>query len=124
MTEKERYEICFLTGLNGPCSIQDTEAEICTFYNDLGYVQNIKPVCDRMNEQDKIIKELKKENTILKLENRLLKDANEDVELQLDYIQSSITEAIKNSKTTLEQKALKKIIEKYNGYILRSKQEE
>ena len=50
MTENKRYEIVFLNGLDGLCSIQDNEAEIPTFYNDLGYVNHIKPVCDLLNE--------------------------------------------------------------------------
>ena len=41
MTENKRYEIVFLNGLDGLCSIQDNEAEIPTFYNDLGYVNHI-----------------------------------------------------------------------------------
>ena len=59
---KERYEIVFLNGLDKLCSIQDTEAEIPTFYNDLGYINHIKPVCDLLNDKEETIRELKKEN--------------------------------------------------------------
>ena len=55
---KGRYKIVFLNGFDGLCSIEDTEAEIPTFYNDLGYINHIKPVCDKLNEQDEQIKEL------------------------------------------------------------------
>lgn len=60
MTRK-KYEIVFLNGLDGLCSIQDTETEIPTFYNDLGYINHVKPVCDLLNEQDERIQELEKE---------------------------------------------------------------
>ena len=56
---KKRYEIVFLNGLDRLCSIQDTEAEIPTFYNDLGYINHIKPVCDLLNEQDSKIQRYK-----------------------------------------------------------------
>ena len=58
MTEK-RYDLVFLNGLDGLCSIQDNETEIPTFYNDLGHVEAIKPVCDLLNEQDTEIIRLK-----------------------------------------------------------------
>lgn len=62
----EKYKIVFLNGLDGLCSIQDTEAEIPTFYNDLGYINHIKPVCDLLNEQEERIKKLESENKMLK----------------------------------------------------------
>lgn len=61
---EERYKIVFLNGLDfcgGLCSIQDTNQDILTFYNDLGHVSAIKPLCDLLNKQDKEINDLKKE---------------------------------------------------------------
>lgn len=54
MTEK--YKIVFLNGLDKLCSIEDTQAEIPTFYNDLSPdIGAIKPVCDLLNEQNNTI---------------------------------------------------------------------
>ena len=50
--------------------------------------------------------------------NNQLSKENKQLKERLDYIQSSITEAINHSKTGLEQKALKKVIEDYNEYML------
>ena len=47
----ERYEILYL---NGTCHIQDMEAEILTYYNDLGEYCSVKPVCDLLNEKEAI----------------------------------------------------------------------
>lgn len=65
---KERYKIVFLNGFNKLCSIQDTFARIPTFYNDLGYVGSVKPVCDLLNEKEERIKELEKEVLDLRAE--------------------------------------------------------
>lgn len=65
---EERYKLVFLNGLGGLCSIEDTEAEIPTFYNDLGYINHIKPVCDLLNEKEEKINKLEKENEQLKKE--------------------------------------------------------
>lgn len=43
---------------------------------------------------------------------------NELLTQQLNYIQSSITEAINHQKTEIGQKALKQVIEDYNKYLL------
>ena len=67
MTGTSRYKIVFLNGLDGLCSIEDTEAEIPTFYNDLGYINHIKPVCDKLNEQDQLIYCLKTESDKYKI---------------------------------------------------------
>lgn len=42
-------------------------------------------------------------------------------EEQLNYLQNLIDEAIKHSKTKIEQKTLQKIIEEYNKYMLNHK---
>lgn len=55
-----RYKIVFLNGLDGNCSIQDTDAKIPTFYNDLSYTYSaVKPLCELLNEQDEEIKSLR-----------------------------------------------------------------
>ena len=60
---KERYKIVFLNGFNKLCSIQDTFARIPTFYNDLGYVGSVKPVCDLLNEKEEMIQKQNQEIT-------------------------------------------------------------
>ena len=62
MVKDMRYRIVYLTGFDGLCSIQDTEAEIPTFYNDIGNIDTVKPVCDLLNEQDERIKTLLEDN--------------------------------------------------------------
>ena len=47
-----------------------------------------------------------------------LKEENEQLKKQLDYIQNSINEHIKHQKTELGQKALQEIIEDYNEWLL------
>lgn len=98
MTENKRYEIVFLNGLDKLCSIQDTEAEIPTFYNDLGHISTIKPVCDLLNEKEKIINKLKEtiikitlsyhqkhDNTIVNLVDEVYEEDVGDLFLELNY---------------------------------------
>ena len=61
-----------------------------------------------ISEKAKYVTTLEKENELLKKE--------------LDYIQNSITEHIKHQKTELGQKALRKIIEDYNEWMLGHKE--
>ena len=72
-------------------------------------------ICDKWNN-------LNDENEQLKERVKTLKQDNDQLKLQLDYIQLSITEAIQHSKTELEQDALKKVIENYNEYMLGHKE--
>ena len=68
MSDDKRFQIVYLNGLDKLCSIQDTSQSIPTFYNDLGLLQCIGPVCDLLNELDEEITELKTKN------NRYLQD--------------------------------------------------
>lgn len=43
---------------------------------------------------------------------------NKQLKQQLDYIQNSISNAIKHQKTELQQKALKEVIKDYNEWML------
>ena len=54
----------------------------------------------------------------LDYENQQLTVENIVLRKQLDYIQDSISEAIKHQKTTIGQKALKQIIADYNEWII------
>ena len=49
---------------------------------------------------------------------------NEQLNSQLEYIQSSISKAIKHQKTGLGQKALKEVIADYNEWLIGHKKEE
>lgn len=51
-------------------------------------------------------------------ENQIIKDENEKLKQQFNYIQNSISEHIKHQKTELGQKALQEIIEDYNEWLL------
>lgn len=62
-----RYKIVFLNGLDGNCSIQDTYAEIPTFYNDLGCCFGaVESLCGLLNEKEEEIQSLKRELIELK----------------------------------------------------------
>ena len=52
-----------------------------------------------------------------------LYEENEQLKSQLDYIQSSISKAIKHQKTELGQKALKEIIADYNEWLIGHKKD-
>jgi len=52
-----------------------------------------------------------------------LGNENEQLKQQLQYIQNSISKHIKHQKTELGQKALQKIIEDYNEWLLGHKRD-
>lgn len=57
----ERYKIVHSRSLD-VCDIQDTHEEVPTFYNDLGHILSVQPVCDLLNEKETKIDELTEEN--------------------------------------------------------------
>ena len=59
---RERYKLVYLNGNMNNSSIQDTDAPVLTFYNDLGFYNAIKPVCDLLNTQNEKIEELEERN--------------------------------------------------------------
>lgn len=73
LTENERYKVVFLNSIDGLCSIQDTDAEIPTFYNDLSYLcSSTRALCDLLNEKEHLIKE--QEKYIKHLEKRIKRE--------------------------------------------------
>lgn len=66
--------------------------------------------------------QLKKDATTLIYANQDYRQQNQNLQEQLDYIQNSITNAIKHQKTELGQKALQEIIADYNEWILGHKE--
>ena len=103
--------------------------QVCSKYTAKEIVDELNSLADE-NEQ------LKKENKKLQckydrqlwLYNGLgceydwLKEENEQLKQQFNYIQNSISEHIKHQKTELGQKALQEIIEDYNEWLLRHKE--
>ena len=82
-----------------------------------------------VNKQYEELQRLKKENEQLKKDATILIYANQDYRQQnlnlqeeLDYIQNSITNAIKHQKTELGVKALQEIIADYNEWMLGHKE--
>ena len=75
-----------------------------------------------MNEQHETIQQLQGDCTTLVYSNQEYRQENENLKKQLDYIQNSINEHIKHQKTELGQKALRKIIEDYNEWMLGHKE--
>ncbi|MBR3140526.1 MAG: hypothetical protein IKF11_06645 [Methanobrevibacter sp.] len=67
-------------------------------------------ILDLLNENE----QLKKDATTLIYANQDYRQQNLNLQKQLDYIQNSITNAIKHQKTELGQKALQEIIADYN----------
>ena len=59
---RERYKLVYLNGITNNSSIQDTDASVLTFYNDLGFYNAVKPVCDLLNAQNEKIEEFDYEN--------------------------------------------------------------
>ena len=65
-----------------------------------------------------LLNNLNDENELNKLKILYLTRENKALKKELDFIQNSITESIKHQKTELAQKALKKVIEDYNNYLI------
>lgn len=75
-----------------------------------------------LNQLNDDNEQLKKDATILIYANRDYRQQNQNLQKQLDYIQNSITNAIKHQKTELGQKALQEIIADYNEWMLGHKE--
>lgn len=87
--------------------------------------ENSKSICELLNtlhEENEQLKEENKDSHKKEVELgqnylRLLEE-NLNLKKQLDYIQNLINKHIKHQKTELGQKALRKIIEDYNEWML------
>ena len=80
-----------------------------------GHILNI---VDLLNEQQSMIEELI--ITIKLYDSDIIEKDKQIKQLQkqLDFIQNTISNAIKHQKTELEQKALKRVISDYNDWLL------
>lgn len=58
------------------------------------------------------------ENESYKIKVLYLEKENWALRKELDFIQNNISESIKHQKTEIAQKALKKVIEDYNNYLI------
>lgn len=92
-------------------------------------IQIMNNLNEKARERSKALSKLQKENEQLKKDcttlvysNQEYRQENENLKKQLDYIQNSINEHIKHQKTELGQKALRKIIEDYNEWMLGHKE--
>ena len=47
---KKRFKIVFSNLKRDTCDIQDTAQEMPTFYNDLGHISSVEPVCELLNQ--------------------------------------------------------------------------
>lgn len=75
-----------------------------------------------LNQLNDDNEQLKKDATTLIYANQDYRQQNQNLQKQLDYIQNSITNAIKHQKTELGQKALQEIIADYNEWMLGHKE--
>ena len=75
-----------------------------------------------LNQLNDDNEQLKKDATTLIYANRDYRQQNQNLQKQLDYIQNSITNAIKHQKTELGVKALQEIIADYNEWMLGHKE--
>lgn len=75
-----------------------------------------------LNQLNDDNEQLKKDATTLIYANQDYRQQNQNLQKQLDYIQNSITNAIKHQKTELGVKALQEIIADYNEWMLGHKE--
>lgn len=126
MTEKRFTKQEVYDGIN---RYQINESNFIVEILDDGIPMHYSTIVNRLNEQHKTITRLEKKNEQLKKDcttlvysNQEYRQENENLKKQLDYIQNSINEHIKHQKTELGQKALRKIIEDYNEWMLGHKE--
>lgn len=103
----ERFRIVFLTNpiIHSPCSIEDTEQPIITYYNDLTYnMGSAKQICELLNQ-------LNNENGELKEELTCYKSANDKLQKEL------IKKVEEKSKLKIENKQLKNEIKELNELL-------
>ena len=105
---------------------QDTLAKADVFDDDKFvcctlsvWVEQLVDLLNQLNDENE---ELKKDATTLIYANQDYRQQNQNLQKQLDYIQNSITNAIKHQKTELGQKALQEIIADYNEWMLGHKE--
>ena len=89
--------------------------QVCSKYTAKEIVDELNSLADE-NEQ------LKKDATTLIYANQDYRQQNLNLQEELDYIQNSITNAIKHQKTELGVKALQEIIADYNEWMLGHKE--
>lgn len=87
---KERFEIVHLRDWN-VCDILDNAQEVPTFYNDLGRIESVKPVCDLLNSLDRENKEWKKQLKSLNKDEQLT-ELREENQMFRNVIQQVIYE--------------------------------
>ena len=75
-----------------------------------------------LNQLNDDNEQLKKDATTLIYANQDYRQQNLNLQEELDYIQNSITNAIKHQKTELGVKALQEIIADYNEWMLGHKE--
>lgn len=115
MTKKRFLLTEQFNGLQGVTFVKDDCADVDTYYTVDGTVD----LLNSLNEENE---QLKKDATTLIYANRDYRQQNQNLQKQLDYIQNSITNAIKHQKTELGQKALQEIIADYNEWMLGHKE--
>ena len=101
MSEKRFKLVCDLH----TCAIQDTTREIPTFYNDLGHISSVAPVCDLLNElndDNKQYEELQR----LKKENEQLRQTINEMQQDEQLYASEIVKLNKEAKEVLNFKTL------------------
>lgn len=91
-----------------------------TTRNTYDYVSDVCPI---LNQKEEEIERLKEEKEQLKTLNRAKDLQISGVFKELNYLQDSISNAIKHQKTELQQKTLQEIIEDYNEWMLGHKVE-
>lgn len=65
MMSEKRFKIVLSTLKRDVCDIQDTAQEIPTFYNDLGHICSVKPICEllnKLNDENERLRQMIKEN--------------------------------------------------------------
>lgn len=117
MTEKRFILVEYV---NKGLFIQDNADDETQYFQ--GSKSSLEKVVDLLNSLTDENEQLKKDATTLIYANQDYRQQNLNLQEELDYIQNSITNAIKHQKTELGVKALQEIIADYNEWMLGHKE--
>ena len=91
LKKSDKYRMVNLIGMDKNLwSIEDTSAEIPTYYNDIGRFENVKPVCDLLNELDMNMWYWEHSSNFWKENFERLKKENEDLKNELELLNSLV----------------------------------
>ena len=102
----ERFTIVHLRNYD-ICDIQDNAQSIPTFYNDLGYIESVQPVCDLLNSLAEENQQLKELAEIGDYQANRIKELTEENQ----HIRQTIKTLYENERTQIGKNTLRQLIE-------------